>query len=444
MLTKIRDRNIWVVYAAILALGIGYGISMSLTAHHLDAHGYTKTQMGSLAAWFALGIVTFSIPSGAIVRRFSAKKTLLSSLAGYAVSVTVFPWLSTYAAVAGIRFLDGVFSVGVWVSCETILLARARPGMKALVTSVYAMSMAIGYMLGPFLARAIVAYGPMWVAFAVAGALSLASVTLVAALLDRNVADLGAEEDAASGGRASLGSLLWRIKTSCFATLVYGYFQASVVLFLPLYLAHEKHIEQGRTIIVPAFFAAGMLLFSNVAGRLGDRFGHLALMRGLAAVGLVMVLGFEVLDSYPLMCVAVLLAGATLASISPVSLALQGVVTDRSNLSRSNGIYNAFYAAGMLVGPALSGQLFERYGGATMLEHLAVMWGAFVVFCVVFRRDDPAYGRGATSTLASTPASRRARSAEARDASPSATTSTSSSPRALIAASEPGTDAARA
>ena len=25
-----------------------------------------------------------------------------------------------------------------------------------------------------------------------------------------------------------------------------------------------------------------------------------------------------------------------------------------------------------------------------MLDHLAVMWVAFVVFCVVFRRDDPA------------------------------------------------------
>jgi MFS family permease len=292
------------------------------------------------------------------------------------------------------------------VSCETILLARAPTGTKALVTSVYAMSMAIGYMLGPFAARGIVACAPMWVAFAVAGGLAVASVALVAALLDANAADLGGEEaEALQPGearqpQASLGTLLLRIKTSCFATFIYGYFQASVVLFLPIFLAHEKHIAQGRTIIVPAFFAAGMLLFSNPAGRLGDRFGHLALMRVLAAIGLVMVLGFELLDSYPLMCVAVFVAGATLASISPVSLALQGVVTDRANLSRSNGIYNAFYAGGMLLGPALSGQLFERYGGAVMLEHLAAMWGGFVVFCIVFRRDDPASARGRTSGLA--------------------------------------------
>ena len=52
-----------------------------------------------------------------------------------------------------------------------------------------------------------------------------------------------------------------------------------VVLFLPLYLKDQKHIAEAQTILIPAFFAGGMLLFSNFAGRLGDRYGHLLLMR---------------------------------------------------------------------------------------------------------------------------------------------------------------------
>jgi hypothetical protein len=47
----------------------------------------------------------------------------------------------------------------------------------------------------------------------------------------------------------------------------------------------------------------------------------------------------------------------------------------------------------MLLGPALSGRLFTRWGGAVMLDHLAALWAIFVVFCVVFRRDDPAASR---------------------------------------------------
>jgi MFS family permease len=184
--------------------------------------------------------------------------------------------------------------------------------------------------------------------------------------------------------------VLWRIKTSCFATFTYGYFQSSVVLFLPLFLIADKHIAKEQTIVIPAFFAGGMLLFSNVAGRFGDRLGHLKVMRALALVGLCMILGFVLLDTYAAMCAAVFVAGATLASISPVSLALQGVVCEKRDFSRATSIYNAFYAAGMLIGPPVSSLLFQRLGGGAMLVHLAGLWLAFVLFTVAFAADDPA------------------------------------------------------
>src|SRR5580704_10078198 len=50
-------------------------------------------------------------------------------------------------------------------------------------------------------------------------------------------------------------------------------------------------------------------------------------------------------------------------------------------------MYNAFYAAGMLMGPKVSSLLFAHYGGGAMLLHLAAMWMAFVIFTVVFRSD---------------------------------------------------------
>jgi MFS family permease len=91
------------------------------------------------------------------------------------------------------------------------------------------------------------------------------------------------------------------------------------------------------------------------------------------------------------MAVAVFIAGATLASISPVSLALQGVVTAKHDYSRANAIYNVFYAVGMLLGPPVSGLVLQRFGGAAMLYHLAALWMAFVIFTTVFASDDPAH-----------------------------------------------------
>jgi len=399
VLRRIRDPNIRLVYLAVLLLGTAYGISIAVIALHLDARGFSKSDIGQLAAFFASGIAAMSLPVGLLLRRFSAKTTLTASLLGYAVTVGAFPLLHGYWSIAFARFFDGAFSVGIWVSCETVLLLRADEDNKAYVTSLYAVAIAIGYVVGPLVAGPIARAASMQVAFFVSAAIATAAGVLVLARLDPDPPGShdphGPAGAGSHGRRAGAGSptleLVARIKTSCFATFAYGYFQASVVLFLPLYLVESKGIPRQTTILVPAFFAAGMLLFSNAAGRLGDRVGHLLVMRALGTIGLAMILAFVFLDTFPPMAMAVFVAGATLASISPVSLALQGVVTAKHDYSRANAIYNVFYAAGMLLGPPISGAVLQRFGGAAMLYHLAALWMAFVVFTTVFAADDPAH-----------------------------------------------------
>jgi MFS family permease len=396
MLRRIPDRNIWLIYGAILLLGLAYGIAISLLAVFLDERGHSKTDIGQLASVFALGIAAFSLPMGALIRRFSAKVTLVLSLAGYAIAVGVFPFLPGFRSMAMVRFFDGACSVGIWVSCETILLSRAGDRHKAFVTSLYAVAMALGYVLGPLGSSALVALSSMPAAFVTSCVIAVLAALLVLLRLDPDVPHDAVHAPAGQQGSepaSSSAAILWRIKTSCFGTFAYGYFQASVVVFLPLYLMQVKGIALEQTLYIFAFFATGMLGFSSVAGRLGDRHGHLLLMRVLAALGTLMVLGFVFLDRYVLMCVAVLIAGATLASISPVSLALQGVVTAPRDYSRSNAIYNVFYAAGMLVGPLVSSAIFAEAGGPAMLYHLAALWIAFVAFTIVFAADDPAARR---------------------------------------------------
>jgi len=392
VLQRIGDRNVLVVYGATLLLCTGYGLAISLTSLHLDARHFSRADIGGLAAWFALGIVAMSIPAGALIRRLSARAVLTASLLGYAACVTAFPHLDGYRAIAAARLFDGAFSVGVWVASETILLSRAGERHKAFVTSLYAVTVALGYVLGPLAARGVIAAAPASVAFGVSGALAVAAAAVVASRLDPDLPETHAEgvEEGVAGARGRDAAIAWRIKTSCFGTFAYGYFQSSVVLFLPLFLVASKGVARAQTVLVPAFFGAGMLLCSNAFGRLGDRVGHLEVMRALAVVGAAMTASFVLLDRFEFMAVAVFVAGASLASISPLSLALQGVVTAPGDYSRANAIYNAFYAAGMLLGPPASSRLFDRWGGAAMLWHLAALWAAFVAFTVAFAKDDPA------------------------------------------------------
>jgi MFS family permease len=411
MLREIRERvsdaNIYRVYAITLALGVAYGLAIAVLAVYLDQRGFGEIAIGKLAAFFAGGLVCFSLPLGALIRRFSAKQTLAAALFGYAVTISVFPLLGSFAGIAAVRFVDGACSVGVWVSSETILLTRAKREHKAYVTSLYAIAIAVGYVLGPLAARLATALMPLSYTFEVSGVIALLTSAYTAFRLEPDphafsASGRAAAHAAAAPERSTTAELLWRIKTSCFATFSYGYFQASVVLFLPLFLMKSKGITKEQTILIPAFFAAGMLLCSNYAGRLGDRRGHLAVMRVLAAVGLSMILAFVFLDSYVWMCAAVFVAGASLASISPVSLALQGVISPEHG--RATSLYNAFYAVGILLGPLVSSQIFEARGGAAMLFHLAALWIGFVLFSIVFYKDDPAVQRRSGAPKADTAA----------------------------------------
>jgi MFS family permease len=396
ILARVTDRATRIVVLAALVVGSAYGVSIALTALRMNALGFGKPAIGTLAAVFASGIVVTSLPMAAVLRRFSAKSVLVAAIAGYGVCVGAFPFLESPLAIGAVRFVDGACSVATWVAFETVLLRRANASQKAYVMSLYAIAVALGYMIGPLVAKGIVAVAPMRAAFLASSALAACACAIVVWLLDRASAEEAiAGASHAHDGSASLPAftILRRIRTSLFATFSYGYFQASVVLFLPLFLIESKGIDEARTILVPAFFAAGMLLFSNAAGRVGDRVGHLLVMRVLGAIGALMIAGFVWLDAWPLMCAAIFVAGATLASISPVSLALQGVVVDSASYARANSLYNAAYAAGMLIGPPTSSFLYARFGGGAMLGHLATLWGAFVLFSIVFWRDDPAATR---------------------------------------------------
>jgi MFS family permease len=387
LLERIRDRNVWLVYATIFLLGVAYGASLSVTPLQLAFAKFTKPEIGALAAFFAGGLVLGSVPAGRAVRTFSAKRTLLACLAVYAVAVVLFPLQRTLVGAGVVRAFDGASSVGVWVACETVLLARSDRRNKAFVMSLYGMAIAVGYVAGSGLARLVVLAFTYREVFFVAGAIAVAAALLVLARLDPAAQTPPEEEH--EGAPAAPSSLFWNIKTSCMATFSYGYFQASVVLFLPLYLVQDKAVPAKSTILMTAFFAGGMLVFSPFAARVGDAIGHLRTMTVLACVGVAMILGFVWLDSWPWMLGAIFVAGATLASISPVSLALQGHVTRPRDYSRANAMYNACYALGMLVGPPISSAVFEDRGGRAMLFHFAALWGCFIAATVVFRRDDP-------------------------------------------------------
>ena len=57
---KVNDRNIYVMWAGALLLGVAYGVALSLTPLHLKDLEFTERQIGTLARKVAAKVATDS------------------------------------------------------------------------------------------------------------------------------------------------------------------------------------------------------------------------------------------------------------------------------------------------------------------------------------------------------------------------------------------------
>lgn len=391
---RIPDRNIWVVYGTIFVLSIAYGLAIALTPVVLAHRDLSQGEIGLLASSFGLGLVSFAVPMGRFIRRFSARVTLVVCILGYAVVIGIFPYLHEYWQMALCRFVDGAFSVGAWVSCETLLLWRAAPENKAFVTSRYAQSTLVGYVVGPIVAWLLADAISPELTFVVAGCIAVASAVIAATQLDADPPEARGEEThgAETEPPRTTGFLAWLIKMSALATFMTGFFQSAAVLFLAGYLTAEKGVAEQDTRLVVAFAAGGALLLSGTAGRIADRIGHLLVMRLLALAGVVGMLLIVPTTSFAAMCVLLLIGGGSLLSVPPIALALQGVIARPTEYTRSNSVFNVFFSSGLLLGPLCTGFLRDA-GGDGIIYLFASLWLTFVVLSWVFRADDPRVAR---------------------------------------------------
>ncbi len=349
---RLPDRNLWVVYRTMLVLSTAYGIALANLPNVLADRHVDPSVVGQLASWFALGLVLFAAPSGAIIRRFSARVVLPVSIVGYGVMIAIIPLLSSYTALAIDRFVDGIFSMGAWMSGETLLLWRANRQNKALAMSLSATFTMVGYVIGPALSFAAASVVFPELRFYVAGAIAVLAAVVCATGLDPDPKPGARNEEpteatsapAPQTSTSGILALAYRMKTSCAATFASGFFQASGALFIPRFLVEEKHVPEEQASLVVAFAAAGMLIVSNFAARAGDKYGHLLVMRSLALAGVVAMFAFLPLEWFPLMGVAIMVAGGCFSSMPPLSLALQGVIVSPAEYTRSNSIFNVFFA----------------------------------------------------------------------------------------------------
>lgn len=393
----LKDPNIRTAYKLCLTLGVAYGMVLAIISLYLTrVHAYDKPSIANLATFFSVGIAAFAVPMGLMVRKLTPRVVLMIALLGYGIAVAAFPFMPGFLGLALSRAFDGAFSVGAWISLETILLLRTTSLNRGFVTGLYSNVLALGYVIGSGIAwgAALVWPNTDLVVFVSAGCVAAGGAFYAMVKLDPVIEAVEIHTEPKPGSEVaptgiSLPTLFWRIKTACVPPFTYGYFQGSLVLYLPLFLVKERGVAEDDTKLLVGMFSLGMVLFVMSIGHLGDRYGHLKVIRLMALLGGLIAVSVVYLPSFLLIAVAVVLAGGALSPMWPLSLALQSLICDPRDYGRANGLLNASFAIGAVSGPLISSRVYEWYSGEVMVLHLAGMWGFVVLASLVFRRDDP-------------------------------------------------------
>lgn len=290
-----------------------------------------------------------------------------------------------------LRVADGFALGAAIVACETVLLLVVRPDERARALALYALATAGGWVLGPLLAAAVMVDrqpGSQALGLGVAAIASV--VAMLLSTLVREPDDQPASADDGHGATTTTTTAtiqtLWRDNlVPCLTTGHFGAFQNALLVLLPLHLL-QGGVEDDGVLQVLAAFALGMLLFTLPNARLGERMAPTRLLALLCAGGGMALLLFASVpasvDSVATMARLGLtfIVGATLATLSPLSLMLQVQLNTPAALPRANALYNAHYAVGLLVGPLLVAAAIEVAGTTALLRVSGALWLLHALF----------------------------------------------------------------
>ena len=157
----------------------------------------------------------------------------------------------------------------------------------------------------------------------------------------------------------------------------YAVVEVSIGSFLSLYLA-DLGIWSKKIGIVFTVFAAGGIVSPYPAGKLADKLGKVAVLKGCAVLLLITTLSFNFFDSYLSICFLCFMVGLVAGALYPIALAHIADLVTPDKMGVANASFSFFYGLGCIAGPLLTGWVIEFSSIKTLFYPMT-----FTTLCLV-------------------------------------------------------------
>ena len=370
---------------------VGFGVVLPVFPFFGNMVQASPAQTTIAMAAYSLGQFVGAPVWGKLSDRYGRRPILIGSLLGAILSYIILAHAQDIWVLGASRLFGGLMAGNIaaaFAYVGDITTAESRPKAMGMIGAAFG----LGFIFGPAIGGLIAGNNPDLADFAIVGYTS-ATVTAVAAIAaffllpesltaERRAAAGAEETNLATGDVLRAKPIIWALMA--LTLLVIG--SAAMMEATLAFFAHDA-FRWGPSDVGLSFAAVGLIsaaLQGGAAGPLAKRFGSARLaIAGVAAhaAGLALI---AIASSAAFMMTGLAVMAVGLGLFNPAFQTLSSDQTDDRDRGLVMGLTQGASSLGRVIGPAVSGSLYQRIGqqapfgiGAAIM--LLALGAAFVV-----------------------------------------------------------------
>ncbi|MCC7073840.1 MAG: MFS transporter [Deltaproteobacteria bacterium] len=381
-----RKRALAVAFVTLFLDLLGFGVIIPIQPFYAESFGASPTVVTLIGASYSLMQFVFAPVWGRLSDRIGRRPVVLISVAFGGVGFLVFGLAQSLVMLFVARMIAGFGNANL--GTVQALVADVTPGhARTKAMGLLGAAFGLGFVFGPVIGGLVgSAFGPAAPAF-VSAALAGLNWLLAFALLPETRLPGAATVRAARGLRA-LGEVraLVNVPRLLVIILVFTTGFSLMETALALFVEHQfvakdilgtdaghRTATRLTTWVLLAVGVTAVIVQGGLIGPARRRLGEKALIVGGAALCALSFVGIALVPSYALLFapIVVLSVGSGVFSPSQSSLLSRSVDADRQGATL--GLSQSASALGRILGPAVSGLLFERAHGMPFVVGAALI-----------------------------------------------------------------------